>query len=76
MKPVTKHKAEVYSILVDLMLKTLFALIAIGVFVAVAVKMLYIANPTWESVGPYAAFDTLLGGTVFIVFRHYFPSGK
>lgn len=72
----TKHRAQVYSIIVNLIIKTIFAFAAIGVFIAVAVKMLMIPNPTWETVGPYAAFDTLLGISVYLVFKHYFPANS
>jgi hypothetical protein len=73
---ITKHRAEVYTILTNLFIKFIFAIVAIGAFIAVLAKMLNIENPTWESVGPYAVFDTLIGGTVFVVFRHYFPNNK
>lgn len=67
---ITKEKAAVYQLMVDVIVKLALGLAVCGVFVAIAVKLLN--DPNW----PVATFGSFLSATVFLVFRHYFWSKR
>lgn len=63
-----EKKAEVYKLMGDVVAKFILAVTAAGVFVMISVAL--VKNPKWE----LAVADSFFGGTLFFVFRHYFPS--
>ena len=62
-----ERKVKVYAIVLDMFWKSVFSGVTAAAFVAITVKL--IIDPTW----PIAAVDAFLTGTMFVVFRHYFP---
>ncbi len=66
----TKEKALVYQLMVDVVVKFALGMAVFGAFVAITVKI--IIDPTW----PAATFGGFLSVTVVLVFRHYFPAKK
>lgn len=76
MKTPTKHQAEVYTILANILMKMVYGFVALVAFIFVLIKLLKMQDPTWDSAGPYVALESLLGISVAVAFRHYFPSQK
>ena len=64
---VTEKKIQVYSLLLDMIIKLLFSIVMLAILITITVK--FILNPTW----PLAAADVGSGGVMGIVVRHYFP---
>lgn len=63
-----KEQAKVVELLANVAAKFILALVTCGVFVAVTIKLL--RDPSW----PVAAVEMFLTGTVYVVFKHYFPA--
>lgn len=67
---ITEDKAKVYSLILDMMLRVMFALVSLFFFSWVMIKV--INEPRWEWVGA----EAIMSGTIIVVFRYYFPSKK
>lgn len=63
-----EDQVRIYALLTDVFVKLMLSVCAAAIFVAFAIAL--IVNPNW----PIAVVETFFGGTVFAVFRHYFPS--
>ena len=63
-----EDQVRVAELLANIAAKLFLALIAGMVFVAVTIKL--ILDPSW----PMVVAEGLLSGTVYVVFRHYFPA--
>ncbi|HEY2292340.1 MAG TPA: hypothetical protein VGM86_16700 [Thermoanaerobaculia bacterium] len=66
--PLNEKKVEVYRVMGDVVAKFILAIAAAGVFIMISIAL--VRNPRWE----LAVADSFFGGTLFYVFRHYFPS--
>lgn len=69
-----EDKAKVYEIIGNLIMKLLFSIAAIVAFFMVLVR--YLDTKTTFDAVKYGAIEVLLGSTVFIAFKHFFPSKK
>lgn len=69
-----ENKAKVYDIISNMIQKFLFSIAAIVAFFWVLSKYLNCDN-TFDAL-KYGAIEVLLGGTVFVAFKHYFPKKK
>jgi hypothetical protein len=67
-----EEKSKVYVIIGNLCLKALFSLAAIVAFFMVLVR--YLDTKTVFDTVKYGAIEVLLGGSVFLAFRHFFPT--
>lgn len=63
-----KKQAQVVELLANVYAKLFLAVLSGVAFAAVTIKLLF--DPSW----PVAAVETVLAGTVFVVFKHYFPA--
>jgi hypothetical protein len=66
---IDRERAEIYNILATIFLKLLFGIVAISAFVVVLV--IFLRDPSFPLVG----MEAVLSGTVYVCFRHLFPSG-
>ena len=64
---VTKEKVQVYSLLLDMWIKFLFAVVMLVILIAIMVRFIY--DPTWPLATAGLGTGTILGTVV----RHYFP---
>ena len=69
---ISQDQAKVYGVIGDTIAKLLLVLIAGGVFIAFAVKIYHDPTPGW----PIAVVESILAGTLYPVYGHYFPSRK
>jgi len=67
---ITERKSQVYKVMCDVVAKFILAVSSAGVFIMISIAL--VMNPRWE----LACADSFFGGTLFFVFRHYFPSGN
>jgi hypothetical protein len=72
--PLDDKKAKVYELMANVIQKFLFSIAAIVAFFLVLSK--YLNCSTTFDAFKYGAIEVLLGGTVFMAFKHYFPSKK
>ena len=70
-KELTKEKAQVYEIIFAMFIK--FILVITGIIAFFIVLMNMINEPNNITKLGYAGFELLLGGTIFVVYKHYFP---
>ncbi len=63
-----ENQARVVELLANVFAKLFLAVLAGLAFAAVTVMLL--VNPSW----PVAVVDVVLTGTVYVVFKHYFPA--
>lgn len=63
-----ESQVRVVEVLANVAAKFILAVCAAGVFVLVSIKL--VRDPSW----PIAAADAFLSGTVYVVFKHYFPA--
>ena len=66
--PLTEKKAQVYRVMADIIAKFILAVSGAGVFIMISIAL--VRNPKWE----LAIADSFFGATLFLVFKHYFPS--
>ena len=66
-----KENVEVYRIILDMIMKFIFSIVVIGVFVYIIIKFFTITE--WSQTVPLAFLEAVLAGTLFVAFRHYFP---
>jgi hypothetical protein len=70
MPGIDESKAKVYVILGNLIIKFLLSIAAIVAFFIVLYKYMDTKN-SFDAI-KYGAIEVLLGGSVFLAFRHYF----
>lgn len=68
---ITKEKAMVYKIIVDLFWKSMFSLAILISFFVILYKIFGISD--WKIVVPLSLVEIFLVNTMFRVFKHYFP---
>lgn len=66
-----EERARVYQVIGDIIMKFIFSIAAIIAFFIVLFK--YLDTHTVFDAAKYGAIEFLLGGSVFIAFRHFFP---
>jgi hypothetical protein len=66
-----KDQVLVYKIILNMIMKALFGIVALGVFVYIVVQICSLRE--WSQTVPLTLLDTLLGGTLYRAFGHYFP---
>jgi len=66
--PIDDDKLAVYSIIMDMVLKLIFGLIAAGILIALVRSL--IADPNY----PVSIVTTVFGCTVTHCYKHYFPA--
>jgi hypothetical protein len=73
-KEITKEKMEVYEIAFAMFIK--FILVIAGLVAFFIVLTLLINTTDNQTKVIYGCFDILLGGSIYVVYRHYFPDKK
>jgi len=68
---ITKEKAMVYKIIIDLFWKSMFSLAILISFFLILNKIFGISD--WKIVAPLSFVEIFLANTMFRVFKHYFP---
>lgn len=63
-----EEQVRVFELLANVAAKLFLAFLAGMVFLGVSVKL--ILDPSW----PIAVAEAFLTGTVYVVFKHYFPA--
>ena len=71
---VSKEQAEVYEIIATMIVRIVLAFVVLCAFIAVLVALFFVRG--WSQTVPLAALEIVLTGTVFQVFKHYFPAKK
>jgi len=72
--PLTKEKMEVYEIAFAMVMKLILILAGLVAFFIVLYFIITEKDNTSKMV--YGVLDLLLGGTIYLVYRHYFPDKK
>lgn len=67
-----KDQVLVYKIILNMVMKAIFGLVALGVFVYIVLEICSVRE--WSQTVPLAALDAILAGTLYKAFGHYFPS--
>ncbi|MGB8194941.1 MAG: hypothetical protein WCF67_23600 [Chitinophagaceae bacterium] len=71
---ITEDQLKVYEVLTNLALKVVVTIcILIAFFI---ILRFVISAKTWEDRAVFAALDGILGGTMFVLVRHFFPAIK
>ncbi len=73
-KELTKERVQVYEIIFTMFIKLLLVIAGLVAFFIVLYFLITANNNTERII--YGCFDTILGGTIFLVYRHYFPDKK
>lgn len=73
-REITKEQLKVYQTMFNMFIKGVLAIGAMLAFLGVIVAMIFEPN-VYVKVG-YGVFDALIGGTGFVVYKHYFPVKK
>jgi hypothetical protein len=73
-KDLTKEKAQVYEIIFAMFIKFILVVAGIIAFFIVLVHMIN-EQDNITKIG-YAGFNLILGGTIYVVYKHYFPVKK
>jgi|GEM_PF-3253433 len=68
----SKEQAEVYRIILDMILKVIFSLVVIGVYIFIIVKFFTLKD--WYLTFPLAGLEAFLTRTMYVAFKHYFPN--
>ena len=71
---ITKEKMQVYEIAFAMFIKFLLVIAGLVAFFIVLVYLIKTENNVTKSI--YGFFELLLGGSIFVVYRHYFPNNK
>ncbi|HCT29456.1 MAG TPA: hypothetical protein DIW31_01690 [Bacteroidales bacterium] len=67
----TKEKIQVYQIVFSMFIQLLLVLAGIVAFFIVLYNILNEPDNYTKMI--YGALDTMLGSTIYLVYRHYFP---
>jgi uncharacterized membrane protein YagU involved in acid resistance len=68
----TKEQAEIYKIILDMVLKLIFSLVVIYVYLLIIYK--FFSLKEWYQTFPLAGLEAFLTHTVYVAFKHYFPN--
>ena len=72
--PITREQAKVYAIILDMILKAIFSIAVIVVFVGIIYCYFTYSLKEWSQTVPLASLEAFLAGTMYVAFRHYFPN--
>jgi len=72
--PLTKEKMEIYEIAFAMFMKFILIIAGLVAFFIVLYFIITEKDNTTKMV--YGALDLLLGGSIYLVYRHYFPDQK
>lgn len=75
MPQIDKERAEIYKLLSEIFYKGLLVIGSLVAFFMVLCKLLYYTDSDIAKL-TYLGVEGLLAGSVFLIFRHYFPSNK
>ena len=70
----TKARVQVYEIIFTMAIKLILVIAGLVAFFIVLYFLIKTDDNTTRII--YGFFDTLLGGPIFLVYRHYFPDKK
>lgn len=70
-KELTKAKVQVYEIVFTMLIKLLLVVAGLVAFFIVLYYLLKTEDNTARVI--YGCFEIILSGTIFLVYRHYFP---
>ncbi|WP_077417831.1 hypothetical protein [Chryseobacterium sp. JV274] len=73
-RPLTDKKMKVYEAGFNMLMKFILIVVGIIAFFIVLFKMLNTDSD--DALKIYGAFEAMLGGTLYMAYRHYFPSKK
>ena len=73
-KELTKEKIQVYEIIFTMFIKLILVVAGLVAFFIVLFYLVKTDDKISKIV--YGCFNTILGGTIFLVYRHYFPDKK
>ncbi len=73
---VSREQVEVYQIIFNMIMKAIFGLVVLGVFIYIIIMYFSLEDPKWAQTVPLASLEAILAGTLFVAYRHYFPSTK
>lgn len=73
-KELTREKVQVYEIVFTMFIKLLLVLAGLVAFFIVLYFMLKMKTNEEKLI--FGVFDIILGGTIFLVYKHYFPEKK
>jgi hypothetical protein len=68
---IDEKRAKVYEVIGNLIMKLMFAISALIAFFIVLHAYIY-SNTEFDAI-KYGAIEILLGGSVFVAFKHFFP---
>ena len=71
---ITKDKVIIYEIIFSMIVKFILVIAGLIAFFIILAQIIYVQD-NWTKV-IYGVFDTMLGGTIYVVYRHYFPEKK
>lgn len=71
-KPLTERQMKVYEAGFNMVIKLILIIVGVVAFFMILLKLLNTDSTKMLLV--YGGLEGLLGGTLFVVYRHYFPS--
>jgi hypothetical protein len=74
--PINERKIRVYTLFNNLIWKIVFSFIFLIAFIVVLTLLIYFCftSSKLSTTAPLAALDAVLGGTLYQVVKHYFPT--
>ena len=73
-KAFSKDRVEVYEIIFGMAMKLLLAVAGLIAFFIILYFVITEKDNVTKAI--YAFFDLMLGGSIYLVYKHYFPSKK
>ncbi len=70
----TKARVQVYEIIFTMIIKSILVIAGLFAFFIVLYFLIETDDNTTRMI--YGCFDIILGGSIFVVYRHYFPDKK
>ncbi len=71
-KKLTKERMQIYEIGFAMIIKFILVVAGLIAFFIVLNYLIHEKDNTAKVI--YGCFDTLLGGSIFVVYKHYFPN--
>jgi uncharacterized membrane protein YqjE len=69
---ISHEKLKVYQIIFSMFIQLILVITGIVAFFIILVQIIKVNN-NWTKV-IYTACDSMLGGTLYVVYKHYFPA--
>lgn len=70
----TKQKMQIYEVGFTMIIKLILVIAGLVAFFIILFHLINEKDNTTKII--YGCFDTLLGGSIYLVYRHYFPEKK